>query len=101
MLQPKLRTKFLKTNFFYALLLAAAMQSLVVCTAEGQFMGVSLDAPDQTVPPGGLLQMQVFVTEPNPILKGSQRAGFSSKAAIASPLGSVRDVAMFSPNGDA
>lgn len=65
------------------------------------FTGVSLAVASPTVPPGGLLQMQVFVTEPKPILKGRQ--GVKSGAALAalgSPLGTVRDAAIFSSGGD-
>src|SRR6476646_5194065 len=86
---------------FSVLFLALASLTSVAATVPNAFVGVSLDAPDQTVPPGGLLQMQVFVTEPNPILKGSQRSSFSSKAAAGAPLGPIRDIAMYSPNGDA
>src|SRR5690348_16558778 len=64
------------------------------------FVGVSLDLASQTVPPGGLLQMQVFITEPKPILKGGQKATFTSRAAIVPALGVVRDGALFSPAGD-
>jgi hypothetical protein len=64
------------------------------------FAGVSLDLASQTVPPGGLLQMQVFITEPKPILKGGQKASFSARAALVSPLTTVRDGALFSPAGD-
>jgi hypothetical protein len=71
--------------------------------------GLSVASP--TVPPGGLLQMQVFMTEPKPILKGRQRvrpqastsAAANSAAAVAdivSPLGAVRDAAIFSAGGD-
>jgi IPT/TIG domain-containing protein len=64
------------------------------------FVGVSLSANSPTVPPGGLVQMQVFVTEPKPILKGNQGTKFSNAAGVAAPLGSVRDAALFSPAGD-
>jgi hypothetical protein len=66
--------------------------------------GLSVASP--TVPPGGLLQMQVFITEPKPILKGKQGVGSQNPngnvvdSALASPLGAVRDAAIFSPAGD-
>ncbi len=78
--------------------------------AAPAFAGVSLSVASPTVPPGGLLQMQVFVTEPNPILKGRQRMGMAPRplAALGSegvapataPLGAIRDAALFSPAGD-
>src|SRR5438046_1347992 len=68
-------------------------------SAQG-FVGVSLDLASQTVPPGGLLQMQVFITEPKPILKGGQKTTFSSHAAFVPALRTVRDGALFSPAGD-
>lgn len=74
-------------------------------SAAPVFVGVSLSVNDVTVAPGGTLQMQVFVTEPNPILKGKQGVRFSSVASsgIGLPvavLGAIRDAALFSPNGD-
>lgn len=75
------------------------------------FAGVSLSVISPTVPPGGTLQMQVFVTEPNPILKGRQgvkltavrAAAFAPAGAVvpAALFGTIRDGALFSPNGDA
>jgi len=76
------------------------------------FTGISLSVDSPTVPPGGTLQMQVFVTEPNPILKGKQGVRFAAvKAAalttpvtaIAAPvslLGTIRDASLFSTGGD-
>src|SRR5262249_21665825 len=67
-----------------------------------QVGGVELKVDDQTVPPGGLLQYRVFVTEPKPILKGGQCMNFGSHGfAPATPLGKVRDGMLFSPAGDA
>jgi hypothetical protein len=74
--------------------------------------GISLSVDSPTVPPGGLLQMRVFVTEPNPILKGKQGVKFAAvrAAALATPLttavipapllGPIRDAALFSAAGD-
>jgi len=67
--------------------------------AAPAFAGVSLSVASPTVPPSGLLQMQVFVTEPNPILKGKQRMAMVSSPPAA-PLGPIRDAALFSPAGD-
>jgi hypothetical protein len=79
--------------------------------APAPFNGVSLSVQSPTVPPGGTLQVQVFVTEPNPILKGRQgmklgsvrAAALSSDATLAPAaiLGSIRDAAVYSPTGDA
>lgn len=60
------------------------------------FPGIELRIPDETVPPGGMLQMKLEVTEPKPILKGGQRNAFPAKF-----LGQVRGIALFSPKGDA
>ncbi len=65
------------------------------------FAGVSLSVASPTVPPGGMLQMQVSVTEPKPILKGKQGAKFASVVgAVSSPLGAIRSAALFSSGGD-
>src|SRR4029077_19301994 len=85
-----------------ALPLWAAPFSLAVSgEPEAVFVGLDLSVASATVPPGGTLQMQVSVTEPNPILKGKQGVRFASVlAASTSPLGAVRDAALFSPSGD-
>src|SRR4051794_17646892 len=64
--------------------------------AEPQFTGVELSIPDETVPPGGMLQLKVQITEPKPISKGGQRARFN-----ANFLGTTQGIALFSPSGDA
>ena len=82
--------------------------------AGAVFNGVSLSVQSPTVPPGGTLQVQVFVTEPNPILKGRQGMKLGSARAALVPaalspdaslapaaiLGSIRDAAVYSPTGD-
>jgi hypothetical protein len=84
----------------------AAQQGRAVDPGVETFAGVSLSVASPTVPPGGVLQMQVFITEPKPILKGKQgvKSGTAARAAIvfpaASPLGAVRDAALFSTGGD-
>ena len=62
----------------------------------GVFPGVELTIPDETVPPGGMLQLKVQITEPKPILKGGQRAAYAG-SMLAAPVG----IEIFSPNGDA
>jgi len=60
------------------------------------FAGVELRIADETVPPGGMLQLKVQITEPKPISKGGQRARFN-----ANFLGPVQGIHLFSPSGDA
>lgn len=60
------------------------------------FAGVELTIPDETVPPGGMLQLKMQITEPKPILKGGQKSTYS-----ATFLGAVQGIALFSPTGDA
>jgi hypothetical protein len=69
--------------------------------------GPGLSVASPTIPSGGLLQMQVFMTEPKPILKGKQGVHAQQSQALdfegtkAVPLlGTLRDAAIFSPNGD-
>jgi hypothetical protein len=63
---------------------------------EGTFTGVGLKIPNETVPPGGTLQVKVLVTEPKPILKGRQSLSYAS-----STLGSASGINLYSPAGDA
>src|SRR3954469_11990121 len=90
------------------MVLAVSVSFAAFGQSEPAFVGVSLSVASPTIPPGGLLQMQVFVTEPNPILKGKQGTKFAAAAAALSPfgaapaatLGSIRDAALYSPGGD-
>ena len=59
------------------------------------FNGVGLKIADETVPPGGMLQLKVFVTEPKPIMKARQMVSFTSTS-----LGTARGINLFSPAGD-
>lgn len=61
------------------------------CTASGR--QVSLHIPDESVPPGGVVQMKVMVTEPTPITSGGPRF-----ASVAGAL--VRGIHLFNPTGD-
>jgi hypothetical protein len=56
---------------------------------------VLLRVPDQQEPPGGLLAMTVMLTEPLPIIRASMALAFGP-----GPLGSIQDVALFSPTGN-
>jgi hypothetical protein len=60
------------------------------------FAGVELAVPSETVPPGGMLQMKVTITEPKPVSKGGQLTSFGSTL-----LAPVQGIALFSPLGDA
>jgi hypothetical protein len=62
----------------------------------GGFAGVGLKIPNETVPPGGMLQMKILVTEPKPIFKGRQATTYSSPM-----LSSPRGIHLYSPAGDA
>jgi hypothetical protein len=100
------KLKLLPQIFFAISLLLTARQGIADDGGGGGGTGPGLSVASPTVPPGGLLQMQVFMTEPKPILKGKQ--GVSPKAvqsnvfgqAVVSPLGAVRDAAIFSSGGD-
>jgi hypothetical protein len=55
---------------------------------------VSLKVADAVVPPGGIYQYQLLLTEPKPIGNGSTRPGVP-----AGPRGSVRGLAVLAPRG--
>jgi hypothetical protein len=54
---------------------------------------ISLHIPDETVPPGGIVQMKVLVTEPTPTSSGGP------SFALLSGL-DVSGIELFNPNGD-
>src|SRR5580698_10127603 len=95
-----------KVVLFSSLVFTAILAgSPAIASAHGGTpAAVDLSVLSPTVPAGGLVQMQVFITEPKPILKGKQGVRSGTKAAIAeaaaSPLGPVRDAALFSSGGD-
>lgn len=69
------------------------------CTVSGQ--QVSLHIPDESVPPGGVVQMKVMVTEPTPITSGGPRFSTLSGSLVIgihlfNPTGDVNGVAMVS-----
>jgi len=55
--------------------------------------GVSIRIKDETVPPGGMVQLKVVVTEPQPISTG--------KGRITRSFGSSAGIALHSPGNDA
>src|SRR5215467_10175721 len=77
--------------FVVSLFLPALFASSLL--AQNTPLGLRIE--NQTVPPGGTLQLQLFTTEPKPILKGGQRVGFSSNF-----LGAVQGMGIYSPLGD-
>ena len=62
--------------------------------APGVFPGVSLKIANEQVPPGGIAQVKLFVTEPRPISTAGGRFGFDG-------FDSIEGVALMSPGGDA
>jgi hypothetical protein len=54
---------------------------------------ISLHIPDETVPPGGIAQMKVLVTEPTPTTSGGPRIAALNYAT-------VRGIQLFNPTGD-
>lgn len=90
---PRFFSAIVRRSLFVSLLLAP---SYLVAVDPPVFPGVELRIPDETVPPGGMLQLKVEITEPKPILKGGQKSRFQ-----ANFLGPVQGIALFSPLGDA
>ena len=60
------------------------------------FAGVSIKVGDAVVPPGGIFQYQLLLTEPKPIGNGSTRPSVPS-----GPVGPVRGVAINDASGQA
>jgi hypothetical protein len=84
-----------RSAFCFAVLFAFNMV-LPAAEQEAPFAGVELAIPDETVPPGGMLQIKVQITEPRPISKGGQKTRITGKI-ISKPVG----IELFSPKGDA
>jgi hypothetical protein len=89
------------TNQFRILTQALAIIAIVSVpllaqTSDAVTTAMELRIDSETVPPGGMLQLKVAITEPKPILKGGQKATF--RATFLSP---PRGIALFSPAGDA
>jgi hypothetical protein len=79
-----------------SLLILLAVAPGYVHAVDPPFVGVELTIPNETVPPGGMLQLKVQITEPKPISKGGQKTRFG-----ANFLSPVQGIALFSPSGDA
>jgi hypothetical protein len=84
MMHSRFSTRFHKLvpglSLFALMLLAPA--SLLAAGVEAPFVGVELTIPNETVPPGGMLQLKMQITEPKPILKGGQSTTFSSTSSV-------------------
>ena len=94
-----IRSRSLSVSFRWFIRVASFALLLTpsyLLAVDPAFAGVELRIPDETVPPGGMLQLKVEITEPKPILKGGQRAQYQAQF-----LGPVQGIALFSPNGDA
>ena len=83
-------------NFFRSKVNPLFTTLLLMCGQVLAQLNVELRIPDETVPPGGMLQLKVEITEPRPISKGGQKTKFN-----AGFLGPVQGIALFSPAGDA
>lgn len=64
--------------------------------AYSAFTGLSLRIGDQVQPPGGVVQMQVFLTEPKPISTGRGRLAMQQ-----SLIANIDGVSLISSSGDA
>lgn len=80
----------MRTVFWLSAALAAAG------SAYAAFTGLSLRIGNEIQPPGGMLQMKVFLTEPKPISTGKGKIAISATFAA-----DVEGVSLFSTNGDA
>ena len=108
-LLAKITSKPSLCRFSFALFAGLAAQPLVLPICHAQ-VPLELRIADEIVPPGGMLQLKVEVTESKPILKGRQGVHFASQAsqglagvphfsglAIFSVLGDASGVAVLSP----
>lgn len=73
-----------------------AVAALAATCAYAAFNGLSLKIGNEIQPPGGVLQMKVFLTEPKPISTGRGRLLLSATAAA-----DVESASLFSAAGDA
>ena len=82
-----------KTHLAALGLLAFLCVSAQVGVTE-TFNGVSLKTSSELIPVGGVLQVKLFLTEPKPIIKGSNRLLISQ-----SFVGGLRGAYMYDPSG--
>ena len=92
-----LRSAGIVRSLAYPVLLVLALCSVVTYASQAQGqVPIELVVSSETVPPGGMLQLTVSLTEPQPIRRGSPLLAFSSTV-----LGSVQGLSIYSPAGDA
>ena len=87
-------------------LAAAGSSDTATDIKKGAFAGLDFRITNATVPPGGLYQLQLTLTEPKPMGMGSSKLTFSSNtfssgvgAAINSPSGQAYGVILPTING--
>jgi hypothetical protein len=86
----------LGSRAYSALLILAVCTSLAFTPhAHGQ-VPIELRVSSETVPPGGMLQFTVALTEPAPIRRGTPQLAFASTL-----LGTAQGLSIYSPAGDA
>ena len=74
--------------------------------AAGQTLPVEIKVADETVPPGGTVQLKFSLTEPRPIMTGTKSFAYDDWAfdgffgvAVSSPLGDAFGVASYGNGG--
>jgi hypothetical protein len=70
-----------------------ALAAIATVTAQVRTTVVSLKVSKETAPPGGLAQMKVFITEPQPISTGGGKLSFDA-------YDSIQGIALASPSND-
>src|SRR5215472_890068 len=82
-------------RFFFACVVAARLAHAQGGPGpSGSNNQVSLHIPNETAPPGGVVQMKVVVTTPTPISSGGPRLAFDST------FDAVWGIELFNPTGD-
>lgn len=79
-----------------------AASAVAASDATPTFNGVSLAVQNSTVPPGGMFQFQLMITEPKPISTSSTRpttSTSSSGISLYDPLGITAGVAVLNGSG--
>ena len=100
-LLAKITSKPSLCRFSFALFVGLAAQPLVLPICHAQ-VPLELRIADEIVPPGGMLQLKVEVTESKPILKGRQGVHFASQASQGlAGVPHFSGLAIFSLQGDA
>lgn len=80
------------TRLFLSLMILA----LAAWGADKPFVGYEVRVSEETVPPGGVAQIKLTLTDPEPIITGSTEMSFDSGM-----VDSILGIAVHSPSGDA